>query len=463
MGKTGEKNPIWDFFRSLKLTITILIILAALSVIGTLVPQKEGAIEFASRLSPTAVKVFFYLGLFDLYHSALFRLLLLALMINLVICSLDRFPKALKLYQHRPKVETEAGIPNPILEITLGSVPKEDLIRAILSALRLVSKKPLVLDKGDLIYAYAQKGRSSYFGVYVVHLSILVIIIGGLIGSFFGFEGYVNIPVGESRSTISLRDNEGHLHLDFSIRCDNFSVEYYPNGMPKEYRSTLTLLRGERELIKRDILVNHPLEFEGISFYQASYGKIADLVTLKISKGEESLGTHRLTLGSGIGVNENKEWLLLDARKNFMDGLGPAVLLRIPTQEGQKDVWVLKEKRFYQMLPLQMRQSPRFDPSILGEYNIEILDIGERFYTGIQVSKDPGVNVVWTGFVLMILGFYLTFFYFHRQIWVKARFTSPIKLTISGHTNKDPAGLGPLAQRIGKKIMVELEGRYNAH
>ena len=52
--KTEKKsNAIWDFFGSVKLAIVLLIILAIVSVFGTIIPQREGAMEFARELEKT--------------------------------------------------------------------------------------------------------------------------------------------------------------------------------------------------------------------------------------------------------------------------------------------------------------------------------------------------------------------------------------------------------------------------
>ncbi len=99
------------------------------------------------------------------------------------------------------------------------------------------------IETTDTGYAiYGEKGRWSRFGVYTVHLSVILLLVGGLIGSIFGFDGWVNIPEGESVSQIRLRSQERVLQLDFEIRCDDFDVSFYETGAPKEFRSSLTIL-----------------------------------------------------------------------------------------------------------------------------------------------------------------------------------------------------------------------------
>ncbi|RLA40137.1 MAG: hypothetical protein DRR06_17945, partial [Gammaproteobacteria bacterium] len=43
----------------------------------------------------------------------------------------------------------------------------------------------------------AEKGRWTRLGVPVVHLSIVFILAGALVGSFYGFDRFINIPGGK--------------------------------------------------------------------------------------------------------------------------------------------------------------------------------------------------------------------------------------------------------------------------
>ncbi|HEX9911182.1 MAG TPA: cytochrome c biogenesis protein ResB, partial [Desulfatiglandales bacterium] len=91
--ETGNKsNALWKLFTSVKLTLGLLIVLAVTSIFGTVIPQQEGAMELAERLSPGLVSLLSSLQLFDMYHSLWFRLIIGTLALNLIICSLDRFP-----------------------------------------------------------------------------------------------------------------------------------------------------------------------------------------------------------------------------------------------------------------------------------------------------------------------------------------------------------------------------------
>ncbi len=48
----------------------------------------------------------------------------------------------------------------------------------------------------------------------------------------------------------------------------------------------------------------------------------------------------------------------------------------------------------------------------------KILNFEQAYYTGLQVTKDPGVWYVYAGFILMILGCWVTFFMSHRSVCI---------------------------------------------
>lgn len=89
-------DKIVSFFASVRLTIVLLVLIAILSTVGTFLPQHEEAASLAARLSPGTVRLMLNLKLFNVYASPLFILLLGLLSVNLIVCSLNRFPRLLE-------------------------------------------------------------------------------------------------------------------------------------------------------------------------------------------------------------------------------------------------------------------------------------------------------------------------------------------------------------------------------
>ncbi|MGD0274782.1 MAG: cytochrome c biogenesis protein ResB [Syntrophales bacterium] len=269
-----QANPIWSFFSSGRLTVVLLILIVLLSIAGTLIPQQEEAQELIERLSPGVSNMLQYLQIFDLYHSTIFHILIWLLSMNLVVCSLNRLPLSWKQASSPPFLAPVDLFINLPLHQTLITDANQDTTLQVLETLlktrfRVIWKN----DTGKGIILFGQHGQLSHLGVYVVHMSILVMIMGAVIGSIFGFEAYVNLGEGQSTSEVELKGNRGIQKMDFAVRCDKFIVDFYENGMPKTYRSDLSFIKNGQVVYQGPVLVNHPISFEKIRFYQASYSE----------------------------------------------------------------------------------------------------------------------------------------------------------------------------------------------
>jgi len=454
-----NSNLIWRFFSSVKLTLVLLIILAIASVLGTLIPQQEGAVQFARGLSPGMFQVFSSLNLFDMYHSSWFRIIIALLALNLIVCSINRLPATLKLFQSPPRADRSKPFENLPPERNF-SVKRDmgevgDLVTDFLKRQykRVEAKNS---PKGN--FYYGEKGRYSYFGVYLVHLSVLVILIGGIVGSLFGFEAYVNIAEGDTVDTVALRQKMTPKKLGFSVHCEKFIVEFYENGAPKEYRSDLRFLSGGKVVQQGSLLVNHPITFNGITFYQSSYGTIPGKIHLKISKTENTLETLSTEVEQGKpfslpGIKAQFQVIQVD--DNLKGMMGPAAMISVRSEQGDEmKFWVFQHvemlrKRF----PEVMFRAPILNPSSFKPYTFFLEKVENKYYTGLQVARDPGVSLVWLGCFVMVGGFFVTFFTSHRRVWVRvSKSKDKTQISVAGNANKNPVGMDRELEQVTSKL-----------
>ena len=211
----------------------MLVALALTSMIGTLIPQNESPATYIQAYGEFAYRLLSVLNVFDMYHSWWFRVLLLMLAANVVVCSIDRlsatwriiFPKSVKFSAGRFRKLAGA--------VSFSDRRSPEKLAA--SYQPLVAKHfrtTRVAASGSGTCVFGEKWRWARIGVYVVHLSVILLLAGGLIGSFFGFEGFVNIAEGEAKNKIFLRNSHQSMTLDFAIRCDDFDVSFYKSGAP---------------------------------------------------------------------------------------------------------------------------------------------------------------------------------------------------------------------------------------
>ena len=422
-------DQVWKFFTSIKLAIFIIIILAIASIIGTIIEQNQPLEKYRQIYTDGAIRLFESLNLFDMYHSWWFLLLLVLFTVNLSCCTIDRLPRAVKVVRN-PKTTLDEN-----LEKSLSHVDRwkkkgglEGLAETYKAAMGGAFAKPLVTENSGTLHLYAEKGIISRFGVYVTHLSIIIIFIGAIIGNVFGFKGFANIVEGESVRTIPTRGGTNHVDLGFAVRCNKFWVDFYPSGQPKEYASDLSVLENGREVLRKKIVVNDPLQYKGIWFYQSSYGAAgAASATLAVhtpdgGKGETvSLAAGQKKEIPGYGTVSGVDY------QNDFQGLGPALLVVLEKPgKPPAQFWLL-------------RAYPNFDRQRGDSRYLSFAGVDQIFYTGLQVARDPGVNIVWVGCTLMVIGIMIAFFMSHQRLWIRLSRGGDgrVEVVLAGSTNKN--------------------------
>ncbi len=495
----GIADRVWKFFASVKLAVVLLIILALVSIIGTVIQQNEPPERYLHEYSQSAINFFNMLGLFDMYHTWWFVLLLVLLTANLAVCTLERFPHAWAVVKSPLQPlddETEKTLPCRTEIRFKGGVAqaRERILQTLASHRYPVTE----MQASDAAQFLSQKGVYSRMGVYITHLSIILIFIGALTGIFFGFKAFLSLPEGAAQKIVYLRneplwdrilssfgiaesrvqwDTEAELPtmpLGFFVQCDSFDVDYYinpagvPTGMPSEYHSTLSIfdLTGKRILSKR-ITVNDPLTYNGITFYQSSYGTMPHTqgkVVLNIRQKSNATGGEQVVIDLGgsryipsidrtvsvlgfapFGLRDTATGQVMLFRANHDEYINPAVQLQV--SKGKKPLYTT-----------EILKVDRGTPYMPEEYSISLLRYAGTRYTGLQVTKDPGVWIVYAGFVLLCIGPLIAFFGSHRKLWIKIRDSKDqtVLITVAGTANKNrPAfdrELKQIVEAISKQI-----------
>lgn len=233
----------------------------------------------------------------------------------------------------------------------------------------------------------------------MIHTSIMLILIGGFVGLVAGFKGFMVLQKGETKNAITIGGERPHEKpLGFSLTCKDFQVSFYPNGAPKDYVSTVEVIENGQAIFEKQIRVNDPLSYKGIQVYQASYGKTPSFLF--------NIGGEHVTLKERETYRKDNIVMMPIRFEQNIHNFGPGVMVAYLDQGEPRTVWFLKNierfnERNFQGIPVRLE------------------DYREDLYTGLSISKDPGVWFVWTGFAFILFGLYINFFMYYRRIYVR--------------------------------------------
>jgi len=433
---------------SIRLTVSLLFILAGVSIIGTLIPQDLQQIEYVQRYGFSLYRVFNFFGFFNIYHTWWFNSIIVLLALNLILCTIDRFPGVYRgVKQKRVDMDDAQFSSLPFFKEIRAKGNINQLSEKIIEYFKSSGGHRIVIDNKPYSFlVFQEKGRISRYGPYITHLGIVVVLVGALVGSLFGFRANVNIVEGSSTDRVYDFRRAQEIPLGFEVRCDDFTVEFYPNTQrPKRYASVLSIIENGKVVVQKTIEVNVPLSFRGLTFYQSSYGPASapsfDVTVYNKKSGEAK--NIVLELEKSVRIMDSVMVSVIDYAEDYA-GMGPAVLVEI--NNGNDGV-----KQF----PVFQRFPDLADAHSVGLYKVVLNQIlpPRLYYTGLQVTKDPGVNIVWWGSFILTLGLLFSFLLYHRRIWVKVTDRSGRSvLLVGGMSFKNKIGFSREFERMVRDI-----------
>ena len=476
--KSPWYTPFLTFFSSVHVAVLTLIMLAAISIIGTVLQQENigdagdnlrlfqqffGDAGRAQRAFEISEKI----GFFNLYETWYFYALLGLLSTSLIVCSLRRLPMTWQIMA-RPKVELEepAFKASPNRRSLTLRLPPAEAVSAVAGILAKAGYRVREGERDGARFLFGQKGAYSRLGIYVTHFSIIIIFIGGILGSLFGYKGYMQIAEGEATDQFTLRGAGNKTgKVPFQVRCDDFTVDYYPgSSRPKDFYSQLTVLDGGKEVLKEKIEVNSPLKYGGIWFYQSSYGDTGRGMTATIRAADPRSGaaqdlrftdrTPAEVPGTGIRIQLQRIYpdFAMDEQRRptsrSNQPRNPVAQVQVLLPDGQsRQAYLFKlrpDLKTVEDLPIDLTFT-----------NVESIQ-----YTGLQVVHDPGVWVIWTGCTLMVLGLWFAFFVSHRRVWVRLREEGgATAVVLAGNANKNRETFTEDFEKLGDAVLAVAEAR----
>jgi len=309
-------HPWFAFFSSMRFAVALLSLLGIASVIGTVLQQNQLQTDYLVKFGPFWTRIFDFLGLYDVYASAWFVVIMMFLVVSTSLCLIRNVPpfwREMKSFREKIKEKSLAAMRHSsLLDVNIApEVAKRYL------EVQGFQGKTINREDGSVLIA-AKKGTMNKWGYIFAHIALIVICLGGLIDSNLllklgmltgrivpdnqavyakdfkpesilgtanlSFRGNVSISEGQSADVVFLNADNGMLvqDLPFEVKLKKFHIDFYNTGMPRDFASDIEVTdKATGKKLERTIRVNHPLTLHGITIYQASFADGGSDLTFK--------------------------------------------------------------------------------------------------------------------------------------------------------------------------------------
>ncbi|MBU5678217.1 cytochrome c biogenesis protein ResB [Alkaliphilus sp. MSJ-5] len=406
-------KEIWKAFHSMKFGIILLIIISISSIAGTVIPQNNPMTFYEKEYSFFIYTIISTLSLHKVYASWWFISMMVALSINLTLCSIIRLPVIIRQISRKPQLEEEIRGKNFLIK---SEFDKEIDVEKFFKRTRFFRVKRI--DKAEGTYYFSQKNSFGYLGSWLSHVGLLIIISSYIFGKIVGFETYAYGVPGTVHSI------EG---TSYTLNIDDFNIDFREDHTVNQYISNITVKNQGGDVVKTgNVMVNHPFRMEEINIYQNGTGWAIDI---ELEKNEKKI-SERTLYQSEVHVDDNERIALqfVNFYPDFDQSKGMPRTLT-PYLNNPKLLYTI----FYEGQRVDMNVASIGEDISWEEYTFKIHN--PRQFTLLQIVSDPGMTGATVGGLILLLGIMLAFYFHPKQL--KAFESKDGRTVIWGDTAKN--------------------------
>ncbi len=304
------RRPWFAFLSSMRFAVALLSVLAIASIVGTVLQQNQPKQNYVVKFGAFWTEIFEFLGLFDVYASAWFTLIMLFLVLSTSLClwrNVPPFLREMRSFRTQTTAKSLAHMKHTaLLPSSLGSLKTE--IAAKYWQVNGFQTRITSREDGSVLLS-AKKGAMNKWGYIFAHAAIIVICLGGLVdsnlllkigmltgkivpdtssqyvrdfqaasrlsASNLSFRANAEVVEGQTIEAAFINADKGLLlqELPFTLELKKFHIDFYNTGMPKDFASDIVVTdKASGNSVAQTIRVNHPLTINGITIYQSTYG-----------------------------------------------------------------------------------------------------------------------------------------------------------------------------------------------
>lgn len=406
------KQKIFRLVADLRFSIFILLLISFFSIAGTIIEQDQ-SIETYKINYPLNNPVFGILtwdrilqfGLDHVYKTWWFFTLIFLFGLSLISCTFLQQLPSLKIARRCQFFRKTEQFYRLKIFTTLNNFSFNKILA------RIKKKKYSIFHQKNIIYCY--KGLIGRIAPILVHFSMILVLVGTIIGSLFGFKAQEIVPKTENFYIQNILNN-GQLTVlpKTSARINDFWITYNKNRTISQFYSDISTLDNQgNETNRKTISVNYPLIQDNVYYYQTDW----NLIGLRVQETNNEIIEYPLV---NILNNKSKVWLTwISTNKSLNEG----IIALIDNLEGYCSIY--NEKGNF-LGNIELNETVNFkQPFTL----LEIISS-----TGLQIKTDPGIPVIYSGFFFLMLSTLISYITY-SQIWIIQKNQ---KLFIGGTTNR---------------------------
>ena len=472
---------LMNLLSSVRFGVALLILLAAACMTGMLIMQQsvDGFDKYYAELTASQKMVYGGLGLFDIYHTWYFNVLLMTLSLNIILSSIDHFPGAWRYLGSKKLDASRAYVlnqkDNDVLSVEAEN--RASVIERVKAACQQAGLRARVTEKDSRAVVFAERGAWNRMGAYGVHVALLVIFLGFFLTAQYGRTGQMGLTPGQTSDEMTGlafhldQVSQTTFRLPFEVTCTDVQQKLInrEGGLsPMNTIDWLTRIRITDETGTTDALVhlNEPYDYRGYRFFQSSFNATGNArnitLSLKPQQGGEPVqvtiprdGSAKLADGTEIEYQGFfPDFTLQGAQADTAsdDYNNPAAQLRVRTPAGeQKTVYA-----FANPLPDNAPVGAPF-----GGYKFQLTDFEKAATSHIlSVQHDPGRVPFYAGSALLLFTLCTVFFFSHQRLWavVEEKATGTYEVVLGGNSNRNKLNFEDRFKRLISSVAGQTDG-----
>ena len=406
------KQKIFRLLADLRFAIFILLLISFCSIAGTIIEQDQ-SIETYKTNYPLTNPVFGFLtwdrilqfGLDHVYKTYWFFSLILLFGISLISCTFLQQLPSLKIARRCQFFRTTGQF----YRLKFSTILNNFSFNKIL--LRIKDNKYSIFQQKNIIYCY--KGLIGRIAPIIVHFSMILVLLGTIIGSLFGFKAQEIVPKTETFHIQNILNN-GQLTIlpKTSARINDFWITYTKNKTISQFYSDLSILDNQgNETNRKTISVNYPLISNNVYYYQTDW----NLIGLRFQNLKNEIVEYPLI---NVFSNQSKVWLTWISNNSSPN---EGIITIIDNLEGYSSVYN-ENGQFLGNIEINEKINFKIPLTLL-----EIISS-----TGLQIKTDPGIPIIYLGFFFLMLSTLISYITY-SQIWIIQKNQ---QIFIGGNTNR---------------------------